>query len=343
MNREDVAKDLAVENNEVLRGRLEQAEALLKRAAEICTFNTPDEIVVLDIEAFLASQQGEQVKHPEQADGAQGLCRTCEGSRVVSDSDGCGVWYKACPDCAALAQPSPAPELEQPEVMAVLVLGGVFGGELGDNDIVTVNPSIERLQAELVTDGEVLVELMTVSQHDRLTQSLRYKAELYDEVWTLVTGKGYMNVTTAISKLEQELDAARDRVAELERKLKGQWTYASDQATHCGGCGKHKHTPLRVDWMGGYVCLTCIDEKLEALYEAAQAGQVPEGCAPGTYAIDYRDNWDGEGDRYFCIAEKTADGKWIRHESGQELLEYKGDAILAAWLLAASEAQERDK
>ncbi|HCF0201279.1 TPA: hypothetical protein NH783_003412, partial [Pseudomonas aeruginosa] len=68
-----------------------------------------------------------------------------------------------------------------------------------------------------------------------------------------------------------------------------------------------------------------------------------EECAPGTYAIDYLDNWDGEGDRYFCIAEKTADGKWIRQESGQELLEYKGDAILAAWLLAASEAQERDK
>ncbi|MDF3932773.1 hypothetical protein [Pseudomonas citronellolis] len=76
---------------------------------------------------------------------------------------------------------------------------------------------------------------------------------------------------------------------------------------------------------------------------AGQAGQVPDGCAPGTYAIDYLDNWDGEGDRYFCIAEKTADGKWIRHESGQELLEYKGDAILAAWLLAASEAQECDE
>lgn len=88
MNREDVAKDLAVENNEVLRGRLEQAEALLKRAAEICTFNTPDEIVVLDIEAFLASQQGEQVKHPEQAEGAQGerealqnpSCSMCGGN-----------------------------------------------------------------------------------------------------------------------------------------------------------------------------------------------------------------------------------------------------------------------
>ncbi|SDI55145.1 hypothetical protein [Pseudomonas panipatensis] len=57
------------------------------------------------------------------------------------------------------------------------------------------------------------------------------------------------------------------------------WTYASEQETNCAGCGVRKHTPLRVDWMGGYVCLTCIDEKLEALYEAlpdAQAGQVPD-------------------------------------------------------------------
>lgn len=58
------------------------------------------------------------------------------------------------------------------------------------------------------------------------------------------------------------------------------WTYASEQETNCAGCGVRKHTPLRVDWMGGYVCLTCIDEKLEEMYEAlpdAQAGQVPSG------------------------------------------------------------------
>ncbi|KWE77245.1 hypothetical protein WL78_00340 [Burkholderia ubonensis] len=41
-------------------------------------------------------------------------------------------------------------------------------------------------------------------------------------------------------------------------------TYASTQATNCASCGEHRHTPLRIDWMGGYVCLTCIDRELES-------------------------------------------------------------------------------
>jgi hypothetical protein len=44
----------------------------------------------------------------------------------------------------------------------------------------------------------------------------------------------------------------------------GEPTYVSSQATSCAKCGEHKHTPLRIDWMGGYVCLTCIDKELEA-------------------------------------------------------------------------------
>jgi hypothetical protein len=43
------------------------------------------------------------------------------------------------------------------------------------------------------------------------------------------------------------------------------YTYASTQATNCAGCGEYKHTPLRIDSMGGYVCLTCIDRKLGTL------------------------------------------------------------------------------
>jgi hypothetical protein len=43
------------------------------------------------------------------------------------------------------------------------------------------------------------------------------------------------------------------------------YSYASKQATKCAGCGKHKHTPLRIDAMDGYVCLTCIDQKLGSL------------------------------------------------------------------------------
>jgi hypothetical protein len=45
------------------------------------------------------------------------------------------------------------------------------------------------------------------------------------------------------------------------------YTYASTQATSCARCGQHKHTPLRVDKMDGYVCLTCIDVELERLLD----------------------------------------------------------------------------
>lgn len=67
-------------------------------------------------------------------------------------------------------------------------------------------------------------------------------------------------------------------------RLKG-YVYASKQATLCAGCGEHKHTPLRVDWMGGYVCLTCIDKEMEkrdpdeGLLAAVNSacGELPDG------------------------------------------------------------------
>ena len=42
-------------------------------------------------------------------------------------------------------------------------------------------------------------------------------------------------------------------------------SYSSTQHTMCAGCGVDKHTPLRRDEMGGYVCLTCIDRRLNEL------------------------------------------------------------------------------
>lgn len=59
------------------------------------------------------------------------------------------------------------------------------------------------------------------------------------------------------------------------------FTYSSAQSTNCAGCGKHKHTPLRVDSMGGYVCLTCIDTRLEELLAEESAREVEkdwDGC-----------------------------------------------------------------
>lgn len=61
------------------------------------------------------------------------------------------------------------------------------------------------------------------------------------------------------------------------------YTYASTQATKCASCGEQKHTPLRIDAMDGYVCLTCIDNKLgELLGEFGypqQAAAVPAEVA----------------------------------------------------------------
>ncbi|HCF5347593.1 TPA: hypothetical protein NIG64_001787 [Pseudomonas aeruginosa] len=106
---------------------------------------------------------------------------------------------------AALAQPSPAPaEAERPEMSperAAYFMRRFKSEEklLGPNEQAAVDYVLSLL-----------------AQHDRIVGPLRYKAELYDEVWALVTGKGYMNVTTAISVLESERDAALARVAKLE-------------------------------------------------------------------------------------------------------------------------------
>ncbi|KWC56526.1 hypothetical protein WL53_16260 [Burkholderia ubonensis] len=59
-------------------------------------------------------------------------------------------------------------------------------------------------------------------------------------------------------------DAPQPAQADAPAETREPHTYASTQATNCARCGEHKHTPLRIDWMGGYVCLTCIDRELES-------------------------------------------------------------------------------
>ena len=35
--------------------------------------------------------------------------------------------------------------------------------------------------------------------------------------------------------------------------------------TTCAVCKEVKHTPIRNDTMGGYVCLSCVDKEIERL------------------------------------------------------------------------------
>ncbi|MGV5157896.1 hypothetical protein [Pseudomonas aeruginosa] len=150
-------------------------------------------------------------------------------------------------------------------------------------------------------------ELMTVAQHDRIAGALLRQKHEADTALAWAT-RHYQAVEqqrdaalARAARLEKELAMARDaaskgddarhaaggmemeiqelreKVTELQKELRSRWTYASTQATNCAGCGEHKHTPLRVDWMGGYVCLTCIDEKLEELHDDQDQRSVPEG------------------------------------------------------------------
>lgn len=66
-------------------------------------------------------------------------------------------------------------------------------------------------------------------------------------------------------------------------------TYTSTQATACASCGEHKHTPLRIDKMGGYVCLTCIDQKLGSLLGELGYQEETSAVEPVAVRYDLRD------------------------------------------------------
>lgn len=96
------------------------------------------------------------------------------------------------------------------------------------------------------------------------------------------------------------------------------YAYASKQATTCAGCGEYKHTPLRIDAMGGYVCLTCIDNKLSSLlgefgYTAAQAVDLGQFREAVEYWRDSAERGDfyqqrNRADRLLALIDQQAGG-----------------------------------
>ncbi|MDN7900134.1 hypothetical protein [Burkholderia cepacia] len=79
-----------------------------------------------------------------------------------------------------------------------------------------------------------------------------------------------ISVLDAITEAGSPLSWLRSaRAASSIETVAEGFTYATTQATACASCGEHKHTPLRVDQMGGYVCLTCIDRELERSLDLA--------------------------------------------------------------------------
>lgn len=199
---------------------------------------------------------------------------------------------------AALAQPSPAPELERPEVAR------------WDFD--------QTGCPEEDCDGGYVAS----EDFDRIVGALRAEVERSKRT---ITG-----MNEAHAKLAGLYEVAQARVAELEQQKPAGYLRVVNGRTELAD------GPVRpADRSSGYAT------PWQAIYTrpVAQAGLVPEVCHPGLYAIHFQDNWDGEKDLYYCIADKLPDGRWIRNANGCELIQFEGDKILAAWLLAAAPAQ----
>lgn len=105
-----------------------------------------------------------------------------------------------------------------------------------------------------------------------------------------------------LDHIEPDDTEEANALGELQRQIRSAMqhhvpaTYITTQATRCAGCDQNKHTPLRIDAMGGYVCLTCIDKKLGTLlgefgYPAPQAPMTDEELE--ALAQEHYDNGNG--------------------------------------------------
>lgn len=104
---------------------------------------------------------------------------------------------------AELAKPA---QKHQGEPVGTLLIDEYFDNrEVGEVDVQLDAKVCEQLADKFPGQSLPLYTRADPGEVERL----RYKAELYDEVWELATGLGFMNVTTAISTLRAQL-AERD-------------------------------------------------------------------------------------------------------------------------------------
>ena len=72
---------------------------------------------------------------------------------------------------------------------------------------------VDKVRAErFVEEQEYDAQRLRADTAEAERDALRYKAELYDEVWADATGRGYANVTMALCALA----AAEQRIAVLK-------------------------------------------------------------------------------------------------------------------------------
>ncbi|WP_288649699.1 hypothetical protein [Pseudomonas sp. UBA5568] len=125
------------------------------------------------------------------------------GSLETPYCGACGVEDKARAEGAALLA-QPAEQHQTSKIADALEACEWLETPIGHKAI--IRRAIQALRADT---GEV--------------ERLRYKAELYDEVWELATALGYMNVTTAISRLRAQLAERAALLRSLKNRPVHEW------------------------------------------------------------------------------------------------------------------------
>ncbi|HCL3459504.1 TPA: hypothetical protein N2A57_001741 [Pseudomonas aeruginosa] len=188
-------------------------------------------------------------------------------------------------------------------------------------------------------EGSPYEPVMTVAQHDRIVGALRAENAKLEKELAMARDAALKgdDARHAAGGMEMEIQELRENVAKLKKELRSRWTYASTQSTNCAGCGEHKHTPLRVDWMGGYVCLTCIDEKLEELHGAQVQHGLPDDDTILQIFADNAEHSERGGEHGYCIVRKQHALKIAR----ELLAATPGTEVPQAWLDVQAERRRQ--
>ena len=108
---------------------------------------------------------------------------------------------------------------------------------------------------------------------------------------------------------------------------------AGNKAAHAGGSDLYQ---LKREVMNAYGAILAAAPAAPVVQAEQEPVAFTAQAAPdGLYAVLFRDNWDGQGDRYHLLARKR-NGVWFADESGRDLFEYEGDEILRIWPLDAN-------
>ncbi|UCL84537.1 hypothetical protein [Pseudomonas sp. HS-18] len=226
-------------------------------------------------EQDLAADHLERLLKAEQAEGAQGEREMFEAryagsfdlTRDEEEPDDyrnkfVDEFWQGWKARAALAQPSPAPELERPEVVAWSNWKVGTRSHVPFRTEVEAARSVNASEIAATQEGPYSVEpLMTVAQHDRIVGALQR------QVSALALG--------AEQAMEQR-DAAQARVAELERQEPALWFWLERGDESNDYARRARYTAKRPTNMQA-------DLGMIPYYAApvAQAGQVPEALREG--------------------------------------------------------------